>query len=337
MAAADVATAGTDPLTSERRSDRPAPALVALLLVFALVWFGGLGHRKLIKPDEGRYAEIPREMVVSGDWLTRRLNDLKYFEKPPLQYWTTALAYEAFGVSEWTSRLWTATTGFVGVLLVAWTASRLYDRRTGVFAGVVLGSSLAYVLLGHFNTLDMGLALFVTATWCAVLLARDARARERPGDAHCGSNAGGLRSSAGRWMLVAWAALAFATLSKGPVAVVLCGGALVVYLATTRDWRLLAMLAPVRGMALFALVAGPWFIAVSRANPEFAHFFFVHEHVERFLTTEHKRAGPLWYFVPVLLAGSLSLNDLTHEGSGGNPYLKPLVSTNYRHRPRRPR
>ena len=305
--APDATTATRDARRTSRGGIRAGSGIVALALVFAIAWFGGLGHRKLIKPDEGRYAEIPREMVVSGDWLTPRLNDLKYFEKPPLQYWTTALAYEAFGVGEWTSRLWTALTGFLGVLAVAWTASRLYDRRTGLFAGVALASTLAYALLGRFNTLDMGLTFFTTVTWCAVLLARDARVGVHAQDAHCGGGrVGGARSSdVRRWMLVAWSSLALATLSKGPVAVVLCGGALVVYLATTRDWRLLGMLQPVRGAALFALIAGPWFIAVSRANPEFAHFFFIHEHVERFLTTEHKREGPLWYFVPVLLGGLL--------------------------------
>ena len=92
-----------------------------LLLVVVLIWFGNLEYRKLIRPDEGRYAEIPREMVVSGDWTTPRLNDLKYFEKPPLQYWATAVAYEVFGEHQWTSRLWTALTGFAGILL-AWFA-----------------------------------------------------------------------------------------------------------------------------------------------------------------------------------------------------------------------
>ncbi len=242
-------------------------------------------------------------MVASGDWLTPRLNDLKYFEKPPLQYWTTAAAYEAFGVREWTSRLWTALTGFAGVLLVGYTAARLYDRSTGLYGALVLGSSLAYVLLGHFNTLDMGLTFFVTLTWCAVLLARDAAARAALPDAHCGTTGRTSRSVSFTWMLVAWAAMALGTLSKGPVAVVLSGGALVVYLATTRDWKLLNILALVRGLALFLLIAGPWFVAVSRANPEFAHFFFIHEHVERFLTTEHRREGPVWYFVPVLLVG----------------------------------
>ena len=77
------------------------------------------------------------------------------------------------------------------------------------------------------------------------------------------------------------------------------------YLAATRDWALLRLLDPLRGMALFLLIAAPWFVAVSRANPEFPHFFFIHEHVERFLTTGHRREGPLWYFVPVLVVGLL--------------------------------
>ena len=78
--------------------------LIAALIAVAAIWFSNLEYRKLIKPDEGRYAEIPREMVASGDWVTPRLNDLKYFEKPPLQYWATAAAYEVFGEHQWTSR-----------------------------------------------------------------------------------------------------------------------------------------------------------------------------------------------------------------------------------------
>ena len=280
---------------------RSRAGLLLAVVLGAVVWFGGLGHRKLIKPDEGRYAEIPREMVASGDWLTPRLNGLKYFEKPPLQYWTTAAAYEAFGVKEWTSRLWTALTGFAGVFVVGWTAARLYGRAAGLHAATVLASSLAYVLLAHFNTLDMGLAFFMTVTLCAVLLARR---HDDATDAHRGT-ASSKRSPALVWMAVAWIALALATLSKGPVAVVLCGGALVAYLLVSRDWALLKRLAPARGLALFAAIAGPWFVAVSRANPEFAHFFFVHEHLERFLTTEHRREGPFWYFVPVLFVGLL--------------------------------
>ena len=286
-------------------TNRYRNVLLLLAVVLALLWFGGLGHRKLIKPDEGRYAEIPREMVASGDWLTPRLNDLKYFEKPPLQYWTTAAAYESFGISEWTSRLWTALTGFLGVLVIGYTASRLYGGHAGIYGATALASSLAYVLLAHFNTLDMGLSFFMSVTLCATLLARSARAEVDEPGAHCGSPPVQAQSRAARWMMLAWAAMALAVLSKGPVAAVLSGGALVLYVLFTRDWTLLKMLAPVRGLAIFLVIAAPWFIAVSRANPEFAHFFFIHEHVERFLTTEHKRTGPVWYFVPVLLVGLL--------------------------------
>src|SRR5437588_2890016 len=96
-------------------SDAPLTrrALLALILISAIAWFAGLEYRTLLHPDEGRYAEIPREMVVLGDWLTPHLNGLKYLEKPPLQYWMTAAAYEAFGVHNWTARLWTALSTFL--------------------------------------------------------------------------------------------------------------------------------------------------------------------------------------------------------------------------------
>jgi len=80
------------------------------------LWFLPLQTYRLFNPDEGRYAEIPREMVASGDWVTPRLDALKYFEKPPLQYWATAVAYQAFGDHDWTARLWVALSGFLGLL-----------------------------------------------------------------------------------------------------------------------------------------------------------------------------------------------------------------------------
>ena len=88
------------------RLDRPA-AWIALGLLFTALWFGTLGVRALHHPDEGRYAEIAREMHDSGDFVTPRLNGLKYFEKPPLQYWITALAFRALGVSDGTAIVFT--------------------------------------------------------------------------------------------------------------------------------------------------------------------------------------------------------------------------------------
>jgi 4-amino-4-deoxy-L-arabinose transferase-like glycosyltransferase len=267
----------------------PRRALFALLAGFALLWFCNLGYRHLIKPDEGRYAEIPREMIATGDWLTPRVNGYKYFEKPPLQYWATAVSLAAFGMNEWAARLWPGLTGFLGVLLVFWAGNRLFAPPSGLLGAAVAGSSFLYAVVGHILTLDMALTFFMSASVLAF-----AFAQREPGDA-----------ARRRWMLLAWAVAALAVLTKGLVGVVLPAGAVAAYVLLQRDWKLLSRLELVRGGLLFLAIAAPWFVMVSLANPEFPHFFFIREHVERFLTKEHGRYQPAWYFLPILLVGIL--------------------------------
>jgi 4-amino-4-deoxy-L-arabinose transferase-like glycosyltransferase len=262
--------------------------LWALLLALAVIWFGPIDYRKLAKPDEARYAEISREMVATGDWLTPRLNDLKYFEKPPLQYWATAAAFEIFGLSEGPARLWTALTGFAGILLTYFAGRVLFGRQQGFYAAAVLASSLWYALLGHINTLDMGLSFFLTLSVFGLLLAQREHAK-----AHQQRN----------WMLIAWAGMALAVMSKGLIGIVLPGAALVLYSLLNRDAKIWTRLHIGKGLLLFLLITAPWFIAVSRANPEFAQFFFIHEHFDRFTKNEHDREGAIYYFVPVLFGG----------------------------------
>jgi 4-amino-4-deoxy-L-arabinose transferase-like glycosyltransferase len=264
--------------------------LWALLIALAVIWFGPLDYRKLAKPDEARYAEISREMVASGDWLTPRLNNLKYFEKPPLQYWATATAFKIFGLSEGPARLWTALTGFAGILLTYFAGRILYGRQQGFFAAAVLASSLWYVVLGHINTLDMGLSFFLTLGVFSLLLAQREYA---------------TATQQRNWMLVAWAGMALAAMSKGLIGIVLPGAALVLYSVIHRDARLWTRLHIGKGLLLFFLITAPWFIEVSRTNPEFAQFFFIHEHFDRFAKNEHDREGPIYYFVPILITGIL--------------------------------
>jgi 4-amino-4-deoxy-L-arabinose transferase-like glycosyltransferase len=258
-------------------------AIVALSLA-------NLGSRDLLHPDEGRYAEIAREMAATGDFVTPRLNGLKYFEKPPLQYWVTAAAYRAFGVHEWTARLWPALAGLLAVAAVGAAGCALGGAALGAFAAVALAGTVYHAGMAQVLSLDSGLAFFLALAHAALAIAqqpaRDAGARRA-------------------WMWVAWAALAGATLSKGPVGVVLPAGAVVLYSAITRDYAIWRRLHVASGAAIYLALTAPWFVAVARANPEFLSFFFVHEHLERFLTEEHQRAGPWHYFVPLALAGSL--------------------------------
>lgn len=262
---------------------RVAPFVLLLLLL----WLLPLGSWRLFNPDEGRYAEIPREMLVSGDWVTPRLNHIKYFEKPPLQYWATAVAFKAFGVHEWTARLWTALSGALGVLGVLWLGWRLYGRTTGLIAALVLAGSSYYAVLGHLITTDMSLSFGLEfALGGLVLLVAGRPERDR---------------RLGVWLLSTGLTLAF--LSKGLVGVVIPVGVAGLYLLIRRDFGLLLRARPWWPLLALLLIAGPWVYAVSVRNPEFLRFFFVHEHFERFLTRVHDRYEPFWYFIPVLLAG----------------------------------
>ena len=267
-----------------------ARARIALLAVFALVWFGTLGFRALVKPDEGRYAEIPREMVQSGDWITPRLNGIKYFEKPPLQYWATAAAFAVFGESEWAARLWPGLTGFCGVLLAWYAGRRLFGERAALLAAAVLGTSFLYLVIGHVASLDMGLSFFLEAALLGFLLSQ--------------RSAAGSREER-RWMIAVWAAMALAMLSKGLIGLAFPVMTLFAYSVLQRDWKPWTRLHFGVGIPVFLLLGAPWFVAVSIANPEFPRFFFVHEHFERFLTKEHGRYQPPWYFAPILLLGLL--------------------------------
>ena len=264
--------------------------LWALFAALTLLWFVNLDSRRLVHPDEGRYAEIAREMAVSGDWITPRLNDLKYFEKPPFQYWATAAAYRAFGVHEWTARLWPALAGFAGVLAIGYAGYAIGGSALGGFSALALAGTLWHAGLAQVLSLDSGLSFFLALGFSGLVIAQRAEA-----------STGERRA----WMWVAWTAMAGATLSKGLIGIALPGGALVAYTAITRDFALWRRLHLLSGLALYLALTAPWFVAVSRANDEFLRFFFIQEHFRRFLTTEHQRTGAWHYFIPLFIAGIL--------------------------------
>ena len=275
---------------ARRTLSRQSTLLGLLVLAFVAVSLYVLRVRVLVPPDEGRYAEMAREMFASGDWITTRLNGIKYFEKPPLQTWMTALAFSAFGLGEWQARLWTGLCGLLGVGLVGFTGARLFGRRAGAYAALALGSCFYWAACSQIDSLDMGLSAMMTVALCGLLLAqRD-----------------GIPAAARRhWMLVCWTGMALAVLSKGLIGIVLPAGVLLVYAAAAGDRAVLARLHPVCGLALFLLIAAPWFVLVALRNPEQPHFFFIHEHVERFLLKEHHREAAWWTFPALLAIGSL--------------------------------
>ena len=267
---------------------KPAGILI-LGLLYALIWFGALDYRHLIPSDEGRYAEISREMLVSGDWISPRYHDYKYFFKPPLQLWATATAFDWFGVGEWQARLWGALTGFLTILFVGYTSAKLDGPRAGWIAAVALAASPMWIISGHVNSLDMALSAFLASALCALLLAQHSKTK------------GGTSA----WMLLCWVFMALATLSKGLIGAALPTLVLIAYSISAWDWRIWKRLNIVSGLLVFFAITAPWFIVMSIRHPEFFEFFFIHEHFERFTQDTHRRPGPIYFFVPLLLVGFL--------------------------------
>ena len=269
---------------------RRSTTAVAIAFGFALSWFALLGVRPLFNPDEGRYAEIPREMLATGNWLVPRLNDLVYIEKPPLQYWATAVSFELFGVDVWAARLYPGLCGLLAVLVTAALARRLWGGETAWRAGIMLASTFGMIVLSQQLTLDMSLTFFTTLTLASFCVAQEARTGE---------------ASRRHWMLLAWASAAGAFLTKGLVALVLPGLTLLTYSLLYRHWRLWRRLSIPTGLALFGLITVPWCVLMQRHVPQFFDFFFIREHFQRFLTRIEDRYEPMWFFVPVLAIGCL--------------------------------
>ncbi|MGO4330427.1 glycosyltransferase family 39 protein [Cupriavidus sp. 2TAF22] len=268
------------------------PAGIWLLagLAVLLLWFGTLGARHLLSSDEGRYAEISREMFATGDWVTIRYNALKYFEKPPFHMWVTALSYTLFGVGDWQARLCVALSGMVGLVASMFAAARWYGKRAGLLTGLVLVAAPMWSVAAHFNSLDMTLSGAMACVLAFMLVAQ-----------HPAATPAARRY----WMWACWVAMGVAILSKGLVGIALPGLVLVVYTLISRDVALWKRLHLLTGIALMLAVTVPWFWLVSARNPEFPHFFFIHEHWQRYTSTVHSRGGPVWYFVPLLVAGFL--------------------------------
>lgn len=252
------------------------------------VWLFNLGQVRLIEPDEGRYAEVPREMLASGNFVTPTINGIRYLEKPPLQYWATALAFKYFGESEVTARIWPALTSLLIVFSVFYFVYLNFNILTALTASGILISAPLFIILGHLNTLDMGFAFFLTL----IMLASSYLIRPilTPSQKYYSN-------------IIFWAAGALGVLSKGIAALVLPVVALGVYILLTREIQFFKNTMWIYGTLLFLLIAAPWFIFMHEQNPDFLRFFFIHEHLERFLTKAHDREGPWWYFLPILLSG----------------------------------
>ncbi len=254
---------------------------VATLAAFcAFLFFFGLGSFGLVGPDEPRYAQVAREMLERGDWVTPTLYGEVWLEKPILYYWGAQVSFRVLGVSDWAARLPSAA---LATLLVAAVYGFVRRFRPGaeLEATLITASSAAVLGFARAASTDMPLA----APFCIAMLAWFGwqETRERS------------------WLLAFYFFLAVATLAKGPVAPFLAGAIMLAFAAMRRDFRPALRTLWLPGIVLFLAVAAPWYVAVQIRNPEFFRVFVVEHNLARFATDVFRHQQPFWYYLPVLL------------------------------------
>jgi 4-amino-4-deoxy-L-arabinose transferase-like glycosyltransferase len=257
--------------------------IIALILLSYTFFFYGIGAYSLKEPDEGRYAEIPREMNELHDYVVPHLNYVRYFEKPPLLYWTTAASFKLFGTNEWAFRFPNALCAFLCVIFLFFFIRRWFNDEIAFLSSVILITSFSFLAMARIVTTDM---LFTLWLFLSLLLFY-----------------GYYREKKSFFIYFFYAAIAAATLAKGPVALILMGGTILIFLFTERNFRFITEMKLIKGLAIYLTITLPWIIAISLREKEFLYFFFMDQHILRFLTSKHKRSGPIYYFLPVLFGG----------------------------------
>lgn len=285
----------TDTSTLENQSASTAARLTWILLILAtlyICYFHDLGAIGFVGPDEPRYAWIARDMAESGDWVTPRLYGKPWFEKPVLYYWGAAASFKLFGVNEAAARLPSALAALLATLAMAWLAWRLYGAETARWLLLLLPTTVGMIGFSHAAATDMPFAGMLTiAMVCAAVvvgLVRDEHTPILP------------RTPWGALFLFGFF-LGLAVLAKGPAAIILSGGAVLLWAAFTKRWRDAFRCLHPGAIASFCLSALPWYILCTRRNPDFFRVFIIEHNFKRYLTPEFQHIQPFWFYIPILL------------------------------------
>jgi 4-amino-4-deoxy-L-arabinose transferase-like glycosyltransferase len=266
---------------------KPRHQFLLLLAIGGALFFVELGRLPLTEPDEGRNAEVAREMHSQHDWITPHYDTLPYLDKPAVFFWLVAASFKLLGISEWAARLPSALAALLTTLVVWLLARSMFGESCAFRAAVVFATCPLVLIFARLVIFDMTLTLLIAVTMAAFWLAREP---------------GRMQRSLQCAMFVA---AGTATITKGPVGFLLPVFATLVYACAQRKFSELRRLTWPPGLALFVAASLPWFIAVSLRNPGFPRYAFWDESLVRFTGGHLHRGGSVFYYIPVFLAGLL--------------------------------
>ncbi len=266
---------------------------VVLIALWSTIFIATISRPALLDDADSFHAEAVREMVQSGDWVTLRINNgIRYLEKAPLMYWLAALSVSAFGLHDWALRLPLALFSLLLILLVFRFGTRIWGKTGGFCSAIVIATCLGHYAFTRILWPDVILSFFITfSLYMYVLITFEEQEPKNigPVDLRCA----GLYISA-----------ALAVLTKGLVGIVFTGAIIFVHILVTGNWKVIKKLQLGYGLLIFLIVAAPWHVAATLANPDFLQFYFIREHLLRFLGMRYpKDAGS----VPRLLLWGLHL------------------------------
>jgi 4-amino-4-deoxy-L-arabinose transferase-like glycosyltransferase len=260
----------------------PSALLRWWLLIVVIALSIHLGGFPLLDPDEGRNAEVGREMAATKDYVMPRLDGLPYLDKPIVYFAAEAAVMEVLGPTEVAARLPAFLFTIAGAAFLWWFARRVWGTDEAFIAAIVFLATPLAVAFSRTVIFDAALALFITMGTAFFYLACEDGAR--------------------KWSALAWFSIGIGVITKGPVAIALPLLVAIPYAIWRKRFRALWSWS---GLALFVVAVAPWVSAVSRVIPDFLHYVLVTETAQRLATKALKRTGPPWYFVPYLLAGAL--------------------------------
>jgi len=255
---------------------------VVAVLCFVFVYLLPIGFRPMIVPDEVRYAEIPREMIATGDWIVPRLNGLHYFEKPVLGYWITAASMLTFGENPFGVRFPSAMAAGLSALLIGLlVGNKTRDGTRGIVAALIFLTCAEVAGTGVFSVLDGMLAAFLTMAMTAFYFAAE-------------SPRGSFRERSFLTLFGIGCGLAF--LTKGFLAFAVPVVIIVPYMIWSGRWRDLFPMSIIPMIAA-VVVCLPWAIAVHHKAPDYWNYFFWQEHVKRFMAKDAQHQAPVWTYL----------------------------------------
>lgn len=260
-----------------------------LLILFSVFFFYRLflGAYPLFTPDEGRYSEVAREMAITHDYITPRLNGVVFLDKPILYYWLQTIAIRFLGITEISLRIWPILFGVMGCVMVYITGRRLFSRRAGWLAATFLALSPLYYGALHYSNLDGEVGVLIAnALLCFLIGMFTSRSTSKP------------------WFMASYVFIGLGILTKGLIGILLPAIVITLWMLINQQWSLLSRCYLGRGILIIAVITAPWYISVQIQNPQFFHFFFYTQQFGRYVSTQHynSKVG-FWFYIPVVLIG----------------------------------